>query len=150
MGRKIRTVLNGDLTDLLTLNILIYTNTYVLSVIFSILIYKVSPPPEEDRVSKLLQILTDCIVPTTSTLVLGNVIQNIALAGRAGVSRVTLSIWALIAVFAYMLIYPFFRDVGWWLSLIVWAISLLIVILGMHAIIQVDKECHANTKNLSG
>ncbi len=153
MGRKVKSVLNGDLTDPLTLNILIYTGTYVLSIIFSISIYRSSPSSESTSLFKLFQILTDCIVPTTTTLALGNVIQNVVSASQAGVSRFALSIWVLIIAFAYMLLYPFFRDIGCVVCIIVWLISVGIVVLGMHAIIQVDKERRANTtntKSLSG
>lgn len=151
MAKKIREVLNGDLTDPLNLNILIYTCTYVLSIISSILPYAGSFRSEEFNVSEFLKILTDCIVPTTATLVLGNVIQNFVLASQTGIKRFALSLWAMLAVIAYMLLYPAFRGCEKpWFCVAVWFISAGIVVLGMHAIVQVEKESHKNVKSLSG
>lgn len=151
MAKKIREVLNGDLTDPLNLNIFIYTCTYVLSIISSIYPYIGSFGSEEFNVNEFLKILTDCIVPTTATLVLGNVIQNVVSASQAKIKRFALSLWALLAVIVYMLLYPAFRGCEEpWFCITVWFVSAGIVVLGMHAIVQVEKESHKNVKSLSG
>lgn len=151
MAKRIREVLNGDLTDSLNLNVLIYTCTYVLSIISSLLPYVGTFVSGEADVTGFLRTLTDCIVPTTATLVLGNVIQNLVLVSQAGIKYFALSLWAMIAVFAYMLLYPTFRGYGsLWFSVIVCFASVGIVVLGMRSIVQVEKERQKNVKSLSG
>lgn len=151
MARKIREVLNGDLTDPLNLNIFIYTCTYVLSIISSVYPYIGSFGSGAFDVNEFLKILTDCIVPTTATLVLGNVIQNIVSVSQAKIKRFALSLWSLLAVIVYMLLYPALRgceEPGFFIA--VWFVSAGIIVLGMHAIVQVEKESHKNVKSLSG
>jgi len=149
--KKIGDLLNGDLTDPLNLNILIYTSTYVLSIISSILPCVGTFGTDSFNVTEFLRILTDCIVPTTATLVLGNVIQNFVSVSQTGIKRFALSIWALLAVIAYMILYPAFRWCeSYWFSVIVWLVSAGIVVLGMHAIVQIEKESHKDIKSLSG
>ncbi len=151
MGKRIRNVLNGDLADPLNLNVLIYTCTYVLSVVFSFLSYMGTLKSEAFNGSDFLVVLTDCIVPTTATLVLGNLVQNFVLASQAGITRYEMSFWALLAVFVYTILYSTLRACyASWFFVVFLLASAGIVILGMHAIVQVNKELHTDVKSLSG
>lgn len=82
MGRKIGALLNGDLTDPLSLNVMIYICTYLMSILSSFFPYLAIFGSEEFNVNDFAKTLTDCIVPTTATLVAGNAIQNMAIVGR--------------------------------------------------------------------
>ncbi len=108
MTQKIGERLNGDLTDPLNLNIIIYICTYLLSAISSLL-----PCVEllgtEEFGKTFFQALTDCIVPTTATLVLGSIIQNLVIISQNQIRRFALSIWSLMAVIVYTLTYSILR-----------------------------------------
>lgn len=143
--------LNGDLTDPLNLNIVIYSCTYVLSVICSIIPFINQFNSETFEIVALFRALTDCIVPTTATLVLGTIIQNVVSISQAKVKRFALSVWSLLAIFVYMVMYPLFRTMkSSWLDIVVWFVSAGIVVLEMCAVAQVENEKHKNIKSLSG
>ena len=150
MARRTRRILNGDLTDPLTLNVFIYSCTYFLSIVFSILSYVGTLRPESFDSLSFLVVLTDCIVPTTATLVLSNFIQNFATAAQAHITRCELSLWALLATILYVILYPSLK--GYYtisLFIITLLVSIGIVILEMYAIVQVHNECLKNIRSLS-
>lgn len=151
MAKRIKDILNGDLTDLLNLNILLYTYTYVLSIIFSILYHVVTLESQPFNWNEFLKVLTDCIVPTTSTLVLSNLVQNFISASQKGITRCALSFWTLMAVTAYMTLYPALRRYfDFYFFIVVLFISAVIVVLGMYSIVQIDKGPNNKTRSLSG
>lgn len=151
MDKKIRDVLNGDMGDPLTQLIITYTCTYVLSIIFSMISYEGMNGTNQWNLGDFLIVLSDCIVPTTATLVLGNLFQNFISACQARATRIALSFWTLIAVIAYMLLYPLCRcRFALWFFVVVLLASAGIVVLGMYAVVQVSKESVENMKSLSG
>ena len=150
MAKRTRRILNGDLTDPLTLNVLIYTCTYILSIIFSILSYVGTLKTESFDSLSFLAVLTDCIVPTTATLVLSNFIQIFATATQARITRCELSLWALLATILYVMLYPSLKGYYGVVSFIITLlVSVGIVVLEMYAIVQVHNECLKNIKSLS-
>lgn len=142
---------NGDLTDPLNLNIIIYTCTYALSIISALMGVVPDIGREEFLVGEFWRAFTDCIVPTTATLVLGNVIQNLVVVSEYRIKRFALSIWAVLSVLVYMMIYPLLREYELPCFTVAVAIaSIGIVVLGMNSIAQIEKEKQGNSKNLSG
>lgn len=135
---NLRNRLNGELTDPINLNIIIYTFTYAFTLV-SILI--ICNDLNEVTSEAVLQVITDSIVPTTVTLVLGSVIQNIVLANQNRSSKFALSLWTLLGAVIYLFIYSRFRQLEeWWFSAIILFVAVAIVILSMCAIAQVEKE----------
>lgn len=151
MLSKVKEKINGDLTNPLNLNILIYTCTYVLSIFCSFIPYAGVLGSDQFDYIVFMKTLTDTIVPTTVTLVLGNTIQNMVLISQAQVKRFALSVWSLIAIIGYTILYSVFRNIDFnCINYIVWFISALIVTLEMYAIAQVDVETQKNKASISG
>lgn len=135
---SLRNRLNGELTDPINLNIMIYTFTYAFT---SVSILIICNDLNEVTLEAVLQVITDSIVPTTVTLVLGSVIQNIVLANQNRSSKFALSLWTLLGAVIYLFIYSRFRQLEeWWFSAIILFVAVVIVILSMCAIAQVEKE----------
>jgi len=155
MTKKIWERLNGDLTDPLNLNILIYICTYMLSILSSFLPYSkmISSGKFDEVFSQALQAFTDCIVTTTATLILGSAIQNLVTISQNQIKRFALTVWSFVAVIVYTLFYSMFRGEKLdWLNTIIWLISIMIVILNMFAIsqVEIEKERGKQSKSLSG
>ena len=139
MTKRKRVKLNVDMANPLTQNLVIYTCTYILSICFSLLLFL--DAHDVFSLVSFLPVLVDCIVPTTATSVLGSLILNIVLASQAGTTRYANSFWTLIIVVAYILVYPSLRDrLPLWLFVAVLLFSAVIVVLGMHSILQVHDE----------
>lgn len=146
----IKEKVNGDLTIPLRLNILVYSCTYLLSIIFCLVSCSDSSSLFELEFHSLLKALADSLVPTTATLVLSNTIQNMVLISQAQVKKFALSVWSLIAVVAYTMLYASYRNAenGYFHCLIV-IFSAGIVILELYAIAQVEEETRMSKVNVS-
>lgn len=150
MRKNLKELFNGDLTDLLNLSIIIYSCTYILSILSCVYPYIPKWGTEEFHASEFLLSITDCIVPTTATLVISSVIQNIALLSQYKIKRFALTIWAMLAVFVYMMLYPAFRNSMTLCGhIFIWLVSAAIVILGMYAIAQVENST-VSQRSISG
>lgn len=151
MRKKKWRIVNNDLNDPLALNFMIYTYTFVLSILSAVISYIDAHGIEMFNVNGFVLALTDCIVPTTATLALGNLVQNFVNANKAGVTTFSLSLWTLLIVFVYVILYSAFGShLSLCLRFVFLFISLCIIVLGMIAIEQVDRECHNNSKSISG
>lgn len=135
MKKRIIEKLNGDLSDSLNLSIYVYTATYILSILSCVI---------SNNTDSIIQIsqLNDTLVPTTVTLVLSSVIQNIVNVARFKVTRFALSLWALLLAFAYM---PLYFKIG-----IPFCLNLIflsgLVILSMCSISQIESELESNIR----
>lgn len=146
---KVREILNGDLSSPLTLNFIIYMVTYTVSILISFLVYQGSPGAKSAKVSDFLQIITDCIVPTTTTLILGNTIQSAVSAVVHRTTRFALTVWALLAIIVYVILYSFLRNAGTLLYVIICLATIGIVVLEMFAIVQVELSSDDKPNGLS-
>ena len=147
---KVWEIVNGDLSSPLTLNFIIYVVTYTVSILISYLVYRGSPGAKSANASDFLRIITDCIVPTTTTLILGNIIQSVVSAVVQGTTRFALTVWALLAIIVYIILYSFLREAGLVFYIVVCLATIGIVVLEMFAIVQVEQSDCTKQHSLSG
>lgn len=141
MKGKIGERLNGDLSDALNLNILIYVCTYVLTIVSTIIPQIQLFGTANFQGTKFLRALTDSIVPTTVTLILGSIIQNLVVVAKNKITRFALSTWSMLLIIAYAILYPNLRFFeSWGVDIIVWFSSAVLIIFEMCAIAQVERE----------
>ena len=151
MVKKLKACLDLDLQKPLGLNFLLYSYTFILSIIFSVLYYIAVLESQPFNMTEFLKVLTDCVVPTTATLVLCSLVQNIVLASQLGLTHYTLTFWALIADVSYMTLYPALRRyLGLYSFIFVLVFSVVLVVLGLCAVIQVDNQQHSQGMSISG
>ena len=134
-----------DITDPIVSNALIYIATYLLSLLFCIAIIDRS----NFEWKTLWLSLSDCIVPTTFTLIVGSIVQNIATAVQHQIKKISFTITLIPLVFIYIFVCSICRSFAFGYFFVSGMCSVGIAILSVYSIVQLERNRIEINKSLS-
>lgn len=142
--KLIKRLVAGEISDLLTQNFVIYVTSYALTVLLSSLpSLGLFAPPDAGEMSSM-QTLSDCLFPTTITLTISALIQNLSYNKKP---HATL-LWSPFITLIYGILYVRWRKSFYpWLPYVSCAVALLTAVINLWVVTQIQKECNPNRIN---
>lgn len=135
-----RRICNGEITDSLTQNFMVYIVSYILTALLSSVPsigFFASLNTSPGSAAPFLQSFADCLLPTTVTLTLSSTVQNLASAPKIR----ALMIWNPILVFLGTVVYLLLRvQSAWWLPYVFCGFVVLNTISNLFVVSQIQAE----------